>query len=296
MGVWSNSFFKVCLVASTLPIYALAAQVPNACTQILFISSRGDTSFDLYRMNPDGSGQVAITSNPGMDWSPRSIGDGIIQFNSMVDGQFGIYIVQLDGSNRRRLETRGLEEYILSPTGDRILFTMDFDGDSEIFVARPDGTGRHNITSNPAYDGRPTWSPDGTRVVFVSDRDGNNEIYTVASDGLGLRRLTFTESREKYSDWSPDGEKIVFTSERDGGPEEIYVMNADGSNQVRLTHNDFYDGEVAWSPDGSLIAFHSERGGEHEIWTVTPDGGTETRLTFTPHYEGEPAWINSRCP
>ncbi len=53
-----------------------------------------------------------------------------------------------------------------------------------------DGSGRRNLTLDPAYDGDPMWSPDGRRIAFVSNRDGVYGIYVMNADGSGQRRLT----------------------------------------------------------------------------------------------------------
>ena len=46
-----------------------------------------------------------------------------------------------------------------------------------IYVMNADGSGKRNLTRNPAQDGRPSWSPDERRIAFVSDRDGRLEAH-----------------------------------------------------------------------------------------------------------------------
>ena len=70
-----------------------------------------------------------------------------------------------------------------------IAFASNRDGNFEIYVMNPDGSGQTNITNNPASDNYPAWSPDGSKIAFSSDRDGNAEIYVMNADGSGVRRV-----------------------------------------------------------------------------------------------------------
>ncbi|MDX1645992.1 MAG: hypothetical protein R3304_02515 [Longimicrobiales bacterium] len=48
-----------------------------------------------------------------------------------------------------------------SPDGSLIAFQSDRDGDREIYVVAPDGSGLRDVTNAPAYDDRhPTWEPN----------------------------------------------------------------------------------------------------------------------------------------
>jgi TolB protein len=89
-----------------------------------------------------------------------------------------------------------------SPGGSRIAFTSRRDGNKEIYLMNPDGTGLLNITNNRADDFDPTWSPDGQLVGFVSTRDRNYEIYET-NDRFLLKRLTHDPGLDAFPAWSP---------------------------------------------------------------------------------------------
>jgi len=170
-----------------------------------------------------------------------------------------------------------------------ILFTSTRDGQEEIYVMNPDGTGQTNLTRHPAAESFAAWSPDGTKVAFRSNRDGNLAIYIMDANGSNQTRLTTAAAADTHPCWSPDGRKIAFRSDRDGNP-EIYVMDADGSNQTRLTFSPGYDTSPSWSPDGTKIAFDTTRDGNWEIYVMDADGTNLRRLTTDPGIDGRPAW------
>ncbi len=171
----------------------------------------------------------------------------------------------------------------------RIAFESDRDGNVDIYVMNPDGTGQTRLTINDYYDGEISWSPDGTKIAFATDRDGNYEIYVMNADGTGQTRLTNNAYGDYEPDWSPDGSKIAFISSRDGNA-EVYVMNTDGSGQTRLTSNAFGDDVPAWSPDGTKIAFATDRDGNWEIYVMNADGSGQTRLTNSYGEDWNPRW------
>ena len=202
-----------------------------------------------------------------------------------------------------------------SADGNRVAFSSDETGDSDIYVMNADGTGRVNLTNREAKDMGPAWSPDGEWIAFLSRTQGRTDIHHVRPDGSGLSSLT-SYPAQQYSRpiWSPDGTKIAFTSNReaerppqleptpepffDDAPEfpgaapqpELYVMNADGSGQTRLTFNVLFDGNPTWSPDSQRIAFQSRGDGDHEIFVVNVDGSGLTKLTDNEYADVFPAW------
>jgi Tol biopolymer transport system component len=75
-----------------------------------------------------------------------------------------------------------------SADGRWIALQRRVDGNTDIYVMRPDGSELRRVTESPALDEAPTWAHDGRRLYFQSDRDGPMHIYAVdLSDGRETR-------------------------------------------------------------------------------------------------------------
>lgn len=179
-----------------------------------------------------------------------------------------------------------------------LIFQSSRDGDTEIYLLNPDGSGVTKLTDNAAADLNPVWSPDGQKIAFQSNRDGDSEVWVMNDDGTGALQLTTDPAFDGSPTWSPDGDRIAFTSRRDGD-DEIFAMNADGSDEVQLTVNAAIDEDPAWGrvfacvpACGSTgrIAFTSDRDGNDEVYAMYGDGGDQTNLTAHPAADSEPSW------
>lgn len=172
-------------------------------------------SFEVYKVNLDGTGVTPLASSPAEDSLPFWNPDGTqIAFNS------------------RRTD----------PLAD--IHLMDSFGNN---VSPPLGV-------PGAEDSWPNWSPDGSQLVFHSRRDdpGGEEIYRMLATGGAATRLTNNvPGFDIFPAWSPDGTRIVWNSERQGAANfgEVFTMNAaDGSGVVRITNNAAVDQRCDWQP------------------------------------------------
>jgi TolB protein len=84
-----------------------------------------------------------------------------------------------------------------------IAFRSDQDGQADIYVINIDGSGRSNLTNNPANDWAPAWSPDGKYIASQTNREGNFEIYRMASDGSDPVNLTNDPGDDQLPHWRP---------------------------------------------------------------------------------------------
>ena len=175
---------------------------------------------------------------------------------------------------------------------------VSFEGDNqEIYVMKPDGSDKRNITNDPATDFDPDWSPDGKRIAFVSDRSGQVSIYVMDADGSNLRRITADGAGGLGPRWSRDGTQIAFSQSG-----SIAVMDADGSNlrvvletEPQESAPDCKAGSFpgGWSPDDDLITYYSASVSRQEgqVCTVTVDGSEiEVLVAEAGAYSVEPIW------
>ena len=147
------------------------------------------------------------------------------------------------------------------------------------------------LTSDPGYEGEPTFSPDGQTIAYVSDRTGNLEIFLKQISGGPEINLTNDPADDVQPAFSADGKQIAFVSTRRsenqlvfrnptiseiGG--DIWVMPAFGGAPRRIVERGNFP---AWAPDGSAIIFVRGPWLGQRIYRVAPTGGDTTPLPIT---------------
>jgi Tol biopolymer transport system component len=164
--------------------------------RIVFVSTRSGGS-NLYLMNADGTGVVALTGNAGgfePSWSP-------------------------DGSRIAFARTTRLCQFDVCA--------------ADIFVIPVTGGSATNLTRNVAATAyQPAWSPDGSRIAYAQNR----QIFVILPDGTGNARLSLDAATQDVAPvWAPDGTKLAFTRyAADGNGSQIFVMNADGTGAIAI--------------------------------------------------------------
>ena len=209
----------------------------------------------IWVMNADGSNVRPLWTDPrpvgGVRWAP----DGrriAFHVDSSGTGCYEVWLMGADGSNAHALTQEGPCNWApdWSPDGTKLAFGSTRDGNFDIYVMNPDGSGQTRIANNTAInDAFPVFSPDGTKIAFTSWDSTlsatSAEVVVMKADGSGRTPLTNDTVDDSYAAWSPDGRQLAFQSGRDGNL-EIYVMNADGTNPVRLTNDPADDVGAVW--------------------------------------------------
>ena len=228
-------------------------------TQIAFfteILAPGGVLNTVLVMDADGSNLHTITStielasSGDLVWSP----DGSrFAFTADRHHHLGIYVMNVDGSNLRRLtpETVNASHPTWSPNSSQIAFDLN-DGNSRgVWVMNADGSLPHRLSAPGSDAASPAWSPDGSRIAFSSSRMGYSEIYLMNTDGSNVVQLTndryLPNSRPA---WSPDGTRLVFVSTavyRDYSVASLSIIHMDGTGRITLRTGLSSD-NPAWAP------------------------------------------------
>jgi Tol biopolymer transport system component len=174
-------------------------------------------NYDIFIADADGSHVRNLTATPleteaAATWSP----DGkTIAFSGRDSQGLGIFLINSDGTSRRRLPTTLPD---LSP---------------DVAAWSPDGSRLAVSALNTNRAGLPPIAPD----LWV--------IFTIKPDGTDQRLVTPAMDHARFPSWSPDGSQIVYTI--DSFPQEegwgffrdldLMIMNADGSGKKALTND-----------------------------------------------------------
>jgi TolB protein len=232
---------------------------------------------------------------------PWLIGAGTLGWSS--DGRriayqspLGIFVARVDGSGRRRLTRTDPKSAVFdgdpawSPDGRWIAFARISQTRSRIVLIRPDGSGRHTLTSGDV----PSWSPDGRRLAFQAGGVGAIHVFVIGRDGSGRRQVTTSDGSDTLPAWSPDGRRIVFVRELPERPRVAQLFLADPSGRAppqALTDGTWYDTTPGWSPDGRWIVFSRGRPvSNFGLFLVRPDGSAPRRLTSSAVNAQIPRW------
>src|SRR5207249_1342323 len=206
--------------AATAPqVFAPSAALAGVFKASIAFTSDRDRSAGIYRINPDGSGEIRLAKGSAPGWSP----DGSqIAFVDFVDGRPEIFVMNADGSAPLRLTDNRDVSPSWSPDGRQIAFMSSRDGNAEIYVMNVDGSAVTRLTTNSARDDEPSWSPDGRKIAFTSNRDGNDEIYVMNADGSSQTRLTNNPTTDRSPTWSPEipsrsPARLAFTAQPPAG-------------------------------------------------------------------------------
>ena len=262
-----------------------------------------DKYFDLWIMNPDGSGQKSLTVN-----HPRLPNKHIGQPAWHPSGK--LIVIQAQKEHvPRYADTK------CTPGAGALndLWIITADG---LRVWKIHGV-RDEVSKNAAGVLHPHFSHDGTRLFWAERVRDNGKpfgewILRIAEFRFSMATGPRLSNIRDYNpgggssffeshNFSPDDQTVLFTGNQDG-PLEIYEMIVDSGAVKRLTYHSAYtwDEHAHYSPDGKKIIWMSSKGLrftvkpfhlETEFWIMNRDGSQQRQLTWF-HTPGHPHYLN----
>lgn len=86
----------------------------------------------------------------------------------------------------------------------------------DLFLIRPDGTGKRQLTNDKFNDRQPRWSPDGERIAFYSNHGAKYEIWTIRADGSQREQATLlSRLQPAHPLWSPKDRRLACDLEQE---------------------------------------------------------------------------------
>jgi Tol biopolymer transport system component len=263
---------------------------------ILFASSRTGGG-DIYRMAPNGTGVVRVTSfsgpesSPAWSWDHQRIAMVRQRKDASNVAHADIFLMNADGTGKRWARSLPSSFPILAPSwskdGTRLAVTVIIGGEARLAlmdVATGNMTYVNLALGGPIGYGA-SFDPTGQRLVYAGRYA--DTLHMINTDGSG-HKVIVAKKNISNAHFSPDGKRIVFAHAEEGTGTQIWVKSLVDGTVKGLT---YYGGFVpTWSPDGSKIAFVSDRTGKNQIFVMPSTGGTQVRITNNTYVEYAPAW------
>jgi Tol biopolymer transport system component len=177
-------------------------------------------------------------------------------------------------SNPRALisSTRWDFDSQFSPDGNKIAFSSDRSGNTELWLCDRDASNAVQLTSLGSVSIGAAWSPDGRWIAFTSRPRGQADIYVIPAKGGTPRNLTNHPATDRLPTWSPDGKWIYFPSNRTGRF-EIWKMPGEGGDAHQVTKD---GGAFAIESFDAKSLYYTKADGSGRLWRIAVEGGEET--------------------
>jgi len=237
--------------------------------------------------SPDGR-QLAFATEEVNDPSSR-LGDSTL------------YVVEAAGGTPRKVIDSDAVQPAWSPSGDRIVYWSNIDGQRDINSVAAAGGQPVAVTRDAAIDWCPVWSPDGRFIYFGSDRGSAMNLWRIAVDPVSGRASGTPEpvtagvhAAVGLPQFSKDGTRLAFRSRVASINPVVIPLNTatmqagtpsllDVSNNVRIPSD--------VSADGNLVAYYNIGEHQEDLFVGPPRGGPIRRVLDDPARDRGPVFM-----
>lgn len=220
---------------------------------------------------------------PGVRSSYENVGGKIASYEISPDGKRALFSARGDifsvpadkGMTKNLTETPGVHERNpkWSPDGEWIAFVSDESGEDEVYVVKPDGSGKKQLTKNAkSYRFELKWSPDSKKLL---NADKAMRLCVIDIEKGGEKEIAKSKAWEiRDFTWSPDGKWVAYTDYAKNEIRVIYLYSLENGETYQATDEFFNSSSPAFTPDGKYLLFASNR-------TFNPTtGGLEWNYTY----------------
>ena len=146
---------------------------------------QGNISTDV--VSPDGTGRRGVAVGRSPSWSHD---DTQIVFDTCRGSNCGIYrSSSAGGQDAIPIITDGGGLPSWSPDSKRIVYQAEIEGQKQLFVINPDGSGKRQLTRGSQQHVGAAWSPDGNYIFYRTPEGDSWGIWRINVDGTNPVKL-----------------------------------------------------------------------------------------------------------
>lgn len=147
---------------------------------------------------------------------------------------------------------------VWSPDGKWIAYISDKSGTDEIYLMKPDGTDKMQLTNNGKfYRYQVEWSPD-SKMLLTYDNMRNLNIIDIATKKQTLVTKSSTFQISDFN-WSPDSKWIAYAYSPNVKISQIMLYSVPQNKTYQLTSELYSSYNPRFSPNGDYLFFVSDR-------------------------------------
>jgi len=291
-------FCLIFIVVNSVTPQALQAQENEVSSEsILYTAFNGDDyTYSITSIMLDGTNPTPlIQSNSG--WfrpSPNGEKIALLQHRSgsLMEGEYDIYLLNLDGSELRQLtDTNHNTQPTWSPNGDKVAYLSGQYDNLDIYLfdladinfSQGEVITPLQLTNLEGSVTSLEWSSNGQQLVFtLCDENFLCDIYLLNIDDMNLENLTddFVDTVSSVS-WSLNNEQFAFIAyATDYQSADLYTFNFESDTISKLSQTSADYSFLEWSHDSTLLAYTSNQAGTWDIFLLNLTTSEHTNLTL----------------
>ena len=215
-------------------------------------------------------------------------------------GPSALMVIDAEGGEPRTLDKGDAAQGAWSPSGRRIVFWSNDNGQRDLYTIAAGGGARVPLVIDAPLDWCPVWAPDGRSVVFASDRGGALNLWSIAIDeatgepqGTPVPMTNGVQAAAECASFSKDGSRFAFRSTvKSVNPVSMAfdpaTLEAGPLTVLDSANNILVPAEV--SPDGRMMALFNLGAAQEDLF-VTPVGSySPRRITDDAARDRGPVW------
>ena len=218
-----------------------------------------------------------------------------------------IWLVDRQGGRARQLTTSdGLEMLPrFSPDGEKIAFTGQYDGNTDVYVMPARGGEPKRLTYHPGADNVRGWTNDGEYVLFASGRESApvpyNRLWKINTDGEYPESLPLPMAHRGV--YSPDGNRMAYVpfSEantvwrhyRGGRTTPVWIVDKETLEVEQIPRDNSNDTHPMWI--GEKVFFTSDRYGTINLFSYDTNTQGVNQHTFHEDFDIRYATANANA-